>query len=205
MITAVVTNYNKPPDILKRCIDSIMAQGLEYILVDDNSDETSHLSSYENVIKLQKNVGAYKAFDEGLKLVNTEYVIRIDGDDFLTGLPYVCGGYDAYISNIDGRATVDPDKFIDRPYALISGAIIKTKAMRDVWGTGLRFYGDILNYARLINRYNCKIVDSFYVYDKTHSMITKMDYRTRMVWIAKAKKLAYEEINKKELQWQKAM
>ena len=197
MITAIITNYNKPPEILKRCIDSVVAQRVKYIIIDDASDNTEHLKQYENVITLDKNVGFYSAFLVGLKQVSTEYVLKVDADDYITGIPDISSGYDAYINNIDEKITLIPEKFIARPYAGLGGAVVKSDVLLDVWGTDLKYYGDIVNFTRLISRYKCKLNDEcLYVYDKKYSLITSMDFSTRMEWITKAKKLAQNEINK---------
>lgn len=197
-ITAVITNYNKPPEILDRCIRSIVDLGVGYILVDDFSENRSHIGRYENTILLDRNTGAYPAFLSGLNEVKTKYVMRVDADDYIIGIPNICGNYDAYISNTDNRATLDVEEFIKKPYSTISGAVVLTDVMLDIWGTELKYYGDILNYTRLINRYKCKIVDSFYVYDRDHSMITKLDRELRLKWINKAKILARKEINQRK-------
>lgn len=206
MITAVITNYNKPPEILKRCIDSVVAQGLKYILVDDASDSTEHLEQYENVIMLDENVGAYKAFEIGLNLVDTRYVMRVDGDDYITGVPQIDENYDAIFLNIDGKVTLDVEEFICRPYAGLNGGIIRTNIMKKEWFSGVLYYGDIINFVKIISKYKCKLLDeSTYVYDRDYSFITKMDSKLRFEYIENAKKLAREENREGVLKWLKNM
>lgn len=188
-ITALVTHYNKPPELLKRCIDSIEKFGLDYVIVDDGSEKTGHLSEYKNVIYLKENVGTYKAFRIGIESINTLYTMRVDADDYISGVPDIGKGLDAYINNIDGKITLDPQKFSERPYAGFNGAVVKTKVLCEMWFSGVRYYGDIINFSRLISQYKCVLNDKvLYVYDKeVHGSITKRKDKQKHIDYAKAK------------------
>jgi glycosyltransferase involved in cell wall biosynthesis len=178
MITAVVTNYNKPPSIVERCIRSIEDHGLKYIIVDDGSDDRSHLKKYDRVVELEKNVGTYKAFEIGLALVDTKYVMRVDSDDYIVGVPDVSSGCDAYVNTLNRKVSLNPEEFLRRPYAGLNGITVKTEILKREWYSYVRYAADIIIYMRLIRRYKCCAnKDDLYVYDRQHSNISTMAKR----------------------------
>lgn len=91
-LSVIVPIYNVQ-DFLRKCIDSILAQSyknFELILVDDGSTDKSGVICDEYArnnthIKLihQKNAGLVAARKRGLSLATGEYVINIDGDDWI--------------------------------------------------------------------------------------------------------------------------
>lgn len=92
MVSVVVPIYNIEK-ILSRCIDSIINQtykDLEIILVDDESPDNSSAICYEyakhdariNMINKQ-NGGLSDARNAGLKVANGEWIVFVDGDDWL--------------------------------------------------------------------------------------------------------------------------
>lgn len=193
MITAVVTHYNKPKGLLERCIGSLEKFGLDYIIVDDASDNKTHLSSYENVVCLPKNVGPFKAFEQGLNLVRTPYVMRVDADDYILGVPDISSGYDAYINNVHRRISLSPEVFAERPYAGLSGIVAKTDVLKAVWTSDIKYCADIIIFNRIIMRYRCKMNDEcLYVYDLSGSNVTKMPGRKQ--YIDEAKKIMKKEL-----------
>ena len=195
IITAVVTNFNKPPHILRRCIDSINMYGIRYIIVDDNSDNVEHLKEYDNVILLNKNVGTYKAFEIGMETVDTGYIMRVDADDYITGKPDISSFRDAYINNIHGMITLDLDSFIKKPYAGLGGAVVKVDVLKDVWYSCAMYAADIIIFVRLVKRYDCVMNKKcLYVYDRTHSTITKIDHNIRREHLNYAKSVAMAEL-----------
>lgn len=92
-ITIVVPIYNIDTKHLKQCINSLLNQTLkeiEIILVDDGStsdnalicDQYSNLESRIKVIH-KKNKGVSSARNEGIKQSTTDYIMFVDGDDWL--------------------------------------------------------------------------------------------------------------------------
>ena len=194
MITAVVTYYNKPEHILKRCIDSLERFGIDYIIVDDCSG-SSFLNSYKNVISLDENLGHYRAFEIGLKEVKTEFVMKIDADDYITFRNEIFGDYDAYINNIRGKISLDPKVYTTAPYGALGGSIIKRDVLVDVWSTNLKYCNDIVIFTRLICKYKCTFFEKCnYVYDTNYSSIVTMKNRNK--YVIEARKLAREELKK---------
>jgi len=184
----VVTNYNKPEWMIERCLQSISDIGLGFILVDDCSMNPPLDKKHTSAVRLKENVGAYASFMEGLNRVDTEFVMRVDADDYITGFPTIHGDFDGYIQNIDGKVSIDPEQYLDRPYCGINGSVIKTAVMKDIWPSDMRFYGDIVAFARLITRYRVTMVEErMYVYDQSASWITKMDDRLGFIEMAKSR------------------
>lgn len=94
MITFIVTTYNLEDWLLRRCLDSIVAQGLardeyEIIVVDDESaispqhvvDEYAERSNITLHIQEHNRQGA--ARNLALKYARGEWVQFVDGDDYL--------------------------------------------------------------------------------------------------------------------------
>lgn len=96
-VSVVVAAYNVAK-YLPKCLDSISAQtytNLEIIVIDDGStDATSKIcdiygqkESRATIIH-QKNRGLSAARNTGIKEATSDYIIFVDGDDFL-GLEYI--------------------------------------------------------------------------------------------------------------------
>lgn len=92
MISVIVPVYNVEKYI-KKGIESLLAQSyqnIEIILVDDGSPDNSSaiLDQYakkDNRIKVlhQKNQGVSTARNNGIKISNGEYILFVDGDDYV--------------------------------------------------------------------------------------------------------------------------
>lgn len=84
-LSIVVCSYNKPPEQIIECMDSIKAQTvkpLEVILVDDCSkDPRAH--AIATSIMLPKNVGVAKARDIGVRMSKGKLLLFVDADDRL--------------------------------------------------------------------------------------------------------------------------
>ena len=99
LISFIVPVYNVPGDMLRECIESIMALTLrpaerEIIVVDDGSDDTTPLTQLgimadQVVYVRQRNGGVSTARNLGLRLAQGQFVQFVDGDDQL--LPMVYG------------------------------------------------------------------------------------------------------------------
>jgi len=92
LVSFVITDYNLPADLLRECVQSILALSLrqeerEIILVDDGSDaspidELSDLRQHIMYIK-QYNRGPSAARNTGIRMATGKYIQFVDGDDFL--------------------------------------------------------------------------------------------------------------------------
>ena len=92
LISFIVTSYNMPVELLKECIESIVALNLrpderEIIVVDDGS-QTSPIDSLgdlrtEIVYIRQKNEGLSVARNNGMRISTGRYMQFVDGDDRL--------------------------------------------------------------------------------------------------------------------------
>ncbi len=89
----LVPVYNVPIDLLKRCFNSLINQtykNFEVIIVDDGSTDFSssicdqYASSNDNFVCIHKiNGGLSSARNAAFKQASGEYVLFVDGDDFL--------------------------------------------------------------------------------------------------------------------------
>lgn len=93
----ILTYYNVPTDMLRRCLGSIFALSLseeerEIILIDDGSDVSpiSEISDYiDRIVYLrQKNGGLSVARNVGLDVAKGQYIQFVDTDDYLLRGPY---------------------------------------------------------------------------------------------------------------------
>lgn len=93
LISFLVTAYNIEEWLLKRCIDSLFAQGLalsdfEVVVVDDGSAQPvepmlAHYPRANMRIHRQANRGPGGARNTALKLATGKYVLFVDADDYL--------------------------------------------------------------------------------------------------------------------------
>ncbi len=96
LISIVTPVYRTPPEYLRDCVDSVLAQtgnNWELIVIDDGSDDpdlTELLEAYaeaDSRILLyvrDRNGGIVEASNDGLRLANGEYIVFLDHDDLLT-------------------------------------------------------------------------------------------------------------------------
>lgn len=107
-LSVIIPVYNVE-NTLRRCIDSVLMQGvegMEIILVDDGSTDNSPSICDEYggegraTVVHQKNGGLSSARNTGIELAKGEYITFIDSDDYLYGntyrqlLPLMAGGCD---------------------------------------------------------------------------------------------------------------
>ena len=93
LISVIVAIYNIS-EYLSRCIESICTQSLEdleIILVDDGSTDGSSqicddFANKDNRIRVvhKQNGGAASARNTGIRIATGQYVLIVDGDDYLT-------------------------------------------------------------------------------------------------------------------------
>ncbi len=86
LISIIITNYNGG-DLLSQCLESIYNskyQNFEIILVDNASDDDSHLIAQKKFPKIKlvsnnKNLGSVGR-NSGIKIANGEFVVLLDND-----------------------------------------------------------------------------------------------------------------------------
>lgn len=97
LVSFIIIAYNLPIDMLKECVESILALDLndheyEIILVDDGSDVPviAQLTDFQDVLFYlrQQNQGISVARNNGLRVAKGKYIQFIDGDDKLLNAPY---------------------------------------------------------------------------------------------------------------------
>ena len=97
LISFIITYYNEPIDMLKKCIDSILMLTLnreerEIIVIDDGSD-VSPLNLLTDIADQmiyirQPNQGLSQARNTGIAMANGQYLQFVDADDFLISSNY---------------------------------------------------------------------------------------------------------------------
>ncbi len=88
--SVIVAVYNTKPAYIRYALDSVMNlhyDNYETVIVDDGSnDETKELlKEYENRCRIrhQENMGGVKAFLEGIKMAQGDYIVFVDFDDYI--------------------------------------------------------------------------------------------------------------------------
>ena len=105
LVTVYITNHNYGK-YLKESIESVLNQSFkdfELIIIDDGSNDNSKeiLQLYENNSKIkviyQNNKGLTISNNIALKLSRSEYIMRLDADDYLhkDGLKNLLSGFES--------------------------------------------------------------------------------------------------------------
>jgi len=96
LVSTIITTYKRDRNILKRALKSVLNQtyrNYEIIVVDDNGNNSSYQNEVEKaifelnssqkikLIKHEKNLGAPRARNTGLKYANGEFIAFLDDDD----------------------------------------------------------------------------------------------------------------------------
>ena len=94
MVSAIITTYKRPPEIVQRAAQSVLNQtykNLELIIVDDSPSDyalrdevkkmTETLGGNVRYIQHEKNMGACVARNTGLSVATGKYVAFLDDDD----------------------------------------------------------------------------------------------------------------------------
>lgn len=90
LLSVIIPVYNVV-GTLRRCVDSVLAQGIddmEIIIVDDGSTDRSAVicdkyKSSRAIVVHQANAGLSEARNEGLRLARGEFVTFVDSDDYI--------------------------------------------------------------------------------------------------------------------------
>lgn len=89
-VTVLMSEYNTKEEELRQSIESILNQtykNFEFIIIDDFSEEKSMqiVKSYDDdrikIYRNDKNIGLAESLNKGIKLSNTDFIIRMDTDD----------------------------------------------------------------------------------------------------------------------------
>lgn len=187
-LTAIITYYHsKTHEQLKRCIDSLDQFHIKWILVDDYSDNRP---TYPH-LRTDENLGPYGAFELALEHVRTPWVMRVDCDDYLISEPVFDESYDAWCNDFNGKVNLNADEFFKKPYAGLTGIVVKTPIMRRVWTSELTTFGDMVIFHRLLGQFKVtKYKKDCYVYiPQQPGSITAVSWniRGKQIDVAKAK------------------
>ena len=129
-VSIIITNYNYGKYIA-RCIRSCLSQSqidCEVIVVDDKSSDNSIevLESFSGDIRLIKNkenVGVAKSSNIGIRAARSQFVIRVDADDFINAdmclfmRRYLVENHDAFCVSCDYVLVDDYENILERKYA----------------------------------------------------------------------------------------
>jgi glycosyltransferase involved in cell wall biosynthesis len=129
-VSIIITNYNYGK-YLARCVRSCLAQkhtDVEIIVVDDCSTDNSLdvLSTFKDDIKIiqnEKNLGVATAANIGIKAARSQFVIRVDADDFVSAdmcyimKHYLEANHDAFCVSCDYELVGAHENIIERKYA----------------------------------------------------------------------------------------
>ena len=129
-VSVVITNYNYGK-YLPRCIRSCLSQAdseVEVIVVDDRSEDNSieSLAPFANNITLivnEENMGVAASANVGIKAARSQFVIRVDADDFVNSdmcsymSRYLNDNHDAFCVSCDYILVDAHENIIERKHA----------------------------------------------------------------------------------------
>ncbi len=129
-VSIIITNYNYGK-YLARAIRSCLSQknvNVEVIVIDDCSTDNSLevLSSFENDVKViinKTNIGCAAASNVAIKAARSQFVIRVDADDFVnTNMCFIMSEYlhsnhDAFCVSCDYVLVDEHENILERKYA----------------------------------------------------------------------------------------
>ena len=129
-VSIIITNYNYGK-YLSRCLRSCLSQKgalCEVIVVDDASTDNSMeaLQPFNDEIKIirnKKNVGCAESANRGIKAAKSQFVIRVDADDFVSAdmsyfmKTYLESNHDAFCVSCDYVLVNEHEEIIERKYA----------------------------------------------------------------------------------------
>lgn len=130
-LSVIVTSYNKPPEQIIECMNSIKEQTVrpkEVILVDDCSkDPRAH--ALATSIMLPKNVGVAKARDIGVKMSTGRLLLFVDADDklapdFIEQCGRVINKADIAYPNVLKFGAIEQPKLVDAPEEITAEYIV---------------------------------------------------------------------------------
>lgn len=133
-LSIIVTSYNKPPEQIIECMDSIKAQTVspkEVILVDDCSEDP-RAHALATSIMLPQNVGVAKARDVGFKMSTGRLLLFLDADDrlapdFIEQCGRVIGNHDIAYPNVLKFGNIERPQLFDSPKEVTPAYMIGKK------------------------------------------------------------------------------
>jgi glycosyltransferase involved in cell wall biosynthesis len=154
LISYVIPVYNVPTELLRECIDSILALSLrpferEIIVIDDGS-KVSPLNGLDSLADefiyiRQKNSGVSMARNLGLRMASGTFVQFVDGDDLLLQSPYehvldLLRYHPSDVVMFDFTKTTEPDTLLYDDTEPMSGAELmrQENIHGSVWGYAFR-------------------------------------------------------------------
>ena len=129
-VSIIITNYNYDK-FLARCVRSCLAQkyiDVEVVVVDDCSTDNSLevLKPFKKDVKIianDKNVGVAIAANSGIRAAKSQFVIRVDADDFINAdmcfimSNYLINNHDAFCVSCDYFMVDEYENILERKYA----------------------------------------------------------------------------------------
>ena len=133
-LSIIVTSFNKPPEQIIECMDSIKDQTVspkEVILVDDCSDDPRAHALATSII-LPKNVGVASARDIGVRMSSGMFILFVDGDDklapdFIEQCGRIITKADIAYPNVLKFGNIEKNKLVDSPEKITPKYIIGEK------------------------------------------------------------------------------
>ena len=91
-VSFLMSNYNTPPEYLKKALDSVWSQtfeDFEVVIINDGSEDKSKTVLYEyakkdnriKIIENEQNLGLPSSLNRGIDHCRGEYIARMDTDD----------------------------------------------------------------------------------------------------------------------------
>lgn len=124
-VSVIITNFNKPPEQITECVESVRAQTVppkEIFFIDDCSNPAA-ANGFCTSILLPKNVGVAKARDIGVKMSTGRLLLFIDADDklapdYIQQSGKVIANRDIAYPNILMFGAVERNEFVETPAVL---------------------------------------------------------------------------------------
>jgi len=194
-ITIIICSYNNSK-YLKKCLKSVFNQSTsskyyDVILIDDKStDESLKIINYFKnkknfrIIKNKKNIGLVKSCNIAIKKSKTDFIIRVDSDDYISKhfvkffLKFSYKKYDFIYSNykIIKKNSIENIK-IDKFKKLISCSVaLKKNILNQIGGYRNFLWEEYDLYLRYLKKTNkiYKINNYLYYYRHHKNNMTKL-------------------------------
>ena len=121
-LSIIITSYNKPPEQVTECVESIRQQTVspkEIILVDDCSTQPC-ANGYATSILLPRNVGVARARDVGVKMSTGSLLLFVDADDklapdYIEQMGKTIVAFDVAYPNVLLFGEIDRNQLIESP------------------------------------------------------------------------------------------
>jgi hypothetical protein len=160
-LTALITYHSaKPKELLDRAITSVVAYGLDYVLVTDDVIP----AGYTNETCLGRNYGLNKSLAVAAILSHTSHVMKLDCDDYLVACPQVfenvaCNSKGTNTHRVSALSAANPLGGTTIPREIFISAAANNP---------FKFFEDLYIFGRL-KQSGLKIIEgeySWYMYDK---------------------------------------